>query len=124
MKVLRWWRNACLDWCYNRYEDGKFGNQKYLDDWTTRFEGVHELEHFGGGVAPWNMQQCMFYKKDGMVIVHEKMTGNELPLVFFHFHACKCFKKGILREFFYEWEGVLPKDLYDNVYKPYTREQI
>ena len=124
MKVLEWWRKACLDWCYNRYEDGKFGDQKYLDDWPTRFEGVHELEHLGGGVAPWNMQQYMFYKKDGRVIVHEKITGNELSLVFFHFHACKCFKKGILREFFYEWEGVLPKDLYDNVYKPYTKEQI
>lgn len=124
MHILKWWREACLDWCYNRYEDGKFGDQKYLDDWTERFEGVHELEHIGGGVAPWNMQQYAFYKKDGNVIVHEKKTDNEYPLVFFHFHACKCYKKGLLREFFYEWEGVLPKDLYDNVYKPYTKEQI
>ena len=63
-RALQWWRNACLKWCYNKQEDGKFGDQKYLDDWMTRFEGVHELQHLGGGVAPWNMQQYTFQAID------------------------------------------------------------
>jgi hypothetical protein len=76
MKVLNWWRDACNKWCYARFEDGKFGDQKYLDDWTTRFEGVHELQHLGGGVAPWNIQQ---YDIDNL----------EFELVFYHFHNFK-----------------------------------
>ena len=60
LKVLKWWRDRCLEWCFNRFEDGKFGDQKYLDDWTTRFEGVHVLHHLGGGLAPWNVQQFDF----------------------------------------------------------------
>lgn len=74
MKVLNWWRNACLDWCYARHEDGKFGDQKYLDDWIERFKGiVHVLKNRGGGVAPWNVQQY-------------DLTDKNCKLVFYHFH--------------------------------------
>ncbi len=68
LKVLKWWRDRCLEWCYNRFEDGKFGDQKYLDDWTTRFEEVHVLQHLGGGLAPWNVQQFSFLKQNEAVI--------------------------------------------------------
>lgn len=99
LNILKWWRNACLDWCYGRYEDGKFGDQKYLDDWTTRFSGVHELQNLGGGVAPWNMQQYDFKSKGKNLIGVELDTNKEFPVVFFHFHNLQCYKKGILREF-------------------------
>ena len=99
LKILKWWRNACLEWCYNRCEDGKFGDQKYLDDWTTRFQGVHELQHLGGGVAPWNMQQYEFTRKGKSVFGVESLTGKEFPVVFFHFHSLQCYRKGFLREF-------------------------
>jgi len=76
MNVLNWWRDACNEWCYARFEDGKFGDQKYLDDWTTRFEGIHVLQHLGGGVAPWNIQQY-------------ELTNPAFKLIFYHFHAFK-----------------------------------
>ena len=66
LKVLKWWRNACLNWCYDRREGGKFGDQKYLDDWTKRFEGIHVLKNLGGGVAPWNIQQYRIFKKNNL----------------------------------------------------------
>lgn len=99
LNVLRWWRNACLDWCYNRFEDGKFGDQKYLNDWTMRFKGIHVLQHLGGGVAPWNMQQYTFKREGQQLIGTEIATGKEFPVVFFHFHALNCYKKWIIREF-------------------------
>ena len=99
LKILKWWRNACLEWCYSRFEDGKFGDQKYLDDWTTRFQGVHELRHLGGGVAPWNMQQYKFIRKGQSVFGVESSTKNVFPIVFFHFHSLQCYRKGLLREF-------------------------
>lgn len=85
-KALEWWRERCLEWCYNRIEDGKFGDQKYLDDWTERFEGVHILQHLGGGVAPWNMQQYTFCRKEGGVYGIELCSGRSFDLAFFHFH--------------------------------------
>lgn len=89
MKVLRWWREACIDWCFNRSENGKFGDQKYLDDWTTKFEGVHVLKHLGGGIAPWNLQQFKLISENGVFFVREIKSGLTQPLIFFHFHGLR-----------------------------------
>jgi hypothetical protein len=89
MRALNWWRDRCIEWCYARHEDGKFGDQKYLDDWLTRFEGVHVLQHPAGGVAPWNLQQFRFFEKDNSIFIGEKKSGAIYPLIFFHFHGVK-----------------------------------
>ncbi len=92
MRALNYWRDACITWCYARSEDGKFGDQKYLDDWTTRFEGVHVLKHLGGGVAPWNMQQYQFKARNGKILGTEILSGKQFESVFFHFHGVKIYK--------------------------------
>lgn len=97
MKVLNWWKDRCLEWCYARSEDGKFGDQKYLDDWCERFEGVHELQHIGGGVAPWNVNQYTFSKSEECIMQKELASGNELPLIFYHYHGMELFDKDVVR---------------------------
>jgi len=92
LKALEWWRSACLDWCYARVEDGKFGDQKYLDDWLTRFKGVHVLKHHGGGVAPWNIQQYKVFQKKGIPFI--KKEDEEYPVIFYHFHALTILSSG------------------------------
>ncbi len=94
MKALRWWRDRCLEWCYARYEDGKFGDQLYLDDWTERFEGVHVLQHLGGGLAAWNVQQYEFKVVNDKIYGIEKLSGKEFEVIFYHFHYLKFFKDG------------------------------
>lgn len=118
LKVLNWWRDACLEWCYNRHEDGKFGDQKYLDDWLERFEGVHSLAHLGGGVAPWNVQQYSFAKNKGKIQGTELTTGNQFDLVFYHFHFVRIFTSGRVDLSPYKLE-MAAKRL---VYKPYLAE--
>ena len=61
LEALTWWKDQCIIWCYNRHENGKFGDQMYLDDWTTRFRKVHVMQHLGGGLAGWNISQYDFY---------------------------------------------------------------
>lgn len=89
LEVLKWWRDRCIEWCFGEPENGKFGDQKYLDDWLTRFNCVHELENLGGGVAPWNLQQYDFAADAEKIFGIEKKSGQKFPLIFFHFHGFK-----------------------------------
>ena len=119
LRVLYWWRDACIEWCFNRHEDGRFGDQKYLDDWTTRFTGIHVLENLGGGVAPWNMQKYHFFKEHADIFGYDD-NGQVFKVVFFHFHALLCFKMRIVREF-YAQEYSLSRNTRRLLYKPYVR---
>lgn len=95
MKALTWWRDRCIEWCYDRFEDGKFGDQKYLDDWTDRFKGVHVLQNLGGGLAPWNIQQFDI-ETHPTLHVTEKKTARNFKVIFFHFHAVRFLKDEIV----------------------------
>lgn len=81
IRCLTWWRERCLEWCYYRLEDGKLGDQKYLDDWTVRFPGVHVLQHKGAGVALWNIMRYSVTQRGRKTFI------DDAELVFYHFHA-------------------------------------
>ena len=118
--ALDWWRKACLEWCYRRFEDGKFGDQKYLDDWTTRFESVHVLKHIGGGVAPWNSTQYAFEKRNNHITV--QIGSQEQPIVFFHFHDFRYCDDQAYR--LTDEQYKLNSDAVSLIYKPYIHALV
>ena len=85
-KVLSWWRERCLEWCYRIPSDGKFGEQKYLDGFESVSDRVSVVKHIGANVAPWNMNDLkVWVSHDGKVMIEND------SLIFFHFHALKVF---------------------------------
>lgn len=71
--VRKWWEEKCIEWCHARFEEGKFGDQKYLDYWPERFgDQVHVLNNKGLALAPWNAKRFPY--------------GNG---VFWHFHGLR-----------------------------------
>jgi hypothetical protein len=114
--ALDWWRRACLDWCFSYLDQGRFGDQKYLDDWPTRFSGVHELQHLGGGVAPWNVQQYRFKKEAGEFVGRRRDQSSAWPLIFYHFHSFCLLSP---RRAFFVRGYDLPRDVRRMIYGPY-----
>lgn len=89
LACLSRWREQCLEWCYYRLEDGRMGDQKYLDEWPGRFPHLHILQHVGAGVAPWNYAQYRFGKA-----ARGEITVDGDPLIFYHFHQFQLLDNG------------------------------
>jgi len=100
--VLHWWQDRVIEWCYAREEDGKFGDQKYLDDWPSRFGGaVHVLQEPWLTQAPWN----------ALRFAAERAA-------MFHFHRLRIAGPTTATVGLYE----LPKEHQKLLYRPYLQD--
>jgi len=118
LEAAHWWRSKCLEWCYDRRENGKFGDQAYLEDWTTRFKGVHVLENQGGGLAPWNISKYQIRISDEKWWVEWGLR--QWDPVFFHFHGVRFFEGKVLGLDNYRLGPVV----LEKIYRPYLKRLI
>lgn len=110
---LRWWREQCVAWCYDRVEDGKFADQKYLDEWPTRFNNIVVLQHKGANVAPWNLMKYTFR------FLGDEVTVDGQPLIFFHFHALRQVTKWLYNPGISNYQAHPARNFFKNIYEPY-----
>ena len=102
--VRLWWAERCLEWCYARVENGKFGDQKYLDEWPTRFPGeVHVLRDKSLCQAPWNVT---------------RFPPSEA--VFFHFHSLRLLRNQRVQIVDSGYE--IPRSTIQSIYQPYLKD--
>lgn len=110
MACLSRWRTQCIEWCYYRLEDGKMGDQKYLDEWPSRYSCCHVIMHPGAGIAPWNYAQYRFGRNEG-----GQITVEGSPLIFYHFHQFQLLENGAFDRLstFYTSECAEPVAVYE-----------
>jgi hypothetical protein len=118
--VLNRWKQQCIDWCYARYEDGKFGDQKYLEEWPSRYSNIHILQHPGGGLAPWNITKYRFIRSGNRLNGDERKGGTTFLPVFYHFQYVKQIESRVFDTGWY----LLPTVIKKIFYKPYLDEII
>jgi len=114
LKCLRWWRERCLEWCFAYYEDGKLGDQMYLDDWPERFSGIHVVKNKGVNLAPWNFNKYLISKKGDKIFIDEDQ------LVYCHFHSFKMYGDNDFQ--FYYSSYLISKHDRNIIYPPYVVE--
>jgi hypothetical protein len=98
-RIATWWQDRCVEWCFARFEDGKFGDQKYLDWWPELFgDSVHVSSLTTRTVAPWNV----------------RYLASSAPLrpVFFHFHGLRRFGANHIRLYWGYRVGRAAKSIY------------
>lgn len=88
-RVLTWWKEKCMEWCFDIPEPDRMGDQKYLNGWPEKFPGVWELQHLGGGVAPWNLEQYRFCgAENGKLMMEDGSRERNSPWSFIISRTC------------------------------------
>jgi hypothetical protein len=101
-RVRKWWEERCIEWCFARFEGGKFGDQRYLDNWPDCFgDIVHVLRDQELALGPWNASRFPY--------------GGA---VFYHFHGLRLLTEEKVEIGNY----ALPSVLRCNIYQPYFRD--
>ena len=117
MACLEDWSDRCLEWCYDRLEDGKYGDQKYLADWPKRFGGVVVLRNKGANLAPWNVENYHIAVRGGQVMADDD------PVVFYHFSGLRQVTQWPYRSGLYQSGLMRPAGgaVRRRIYGPYLR---
>ena len=110
---LHWWRERCIEWCYDRLENGRFADQKYLDQWPYRFESVTVLQNKGVNLAPWNIENYSVSDDRNGVLVDGE------PLIFFHFHGFRQMNQWMYDTNLTEYKVKLSEVMKQSIYGPY-----
>jgi hypothetical protein len=99
INIRKWWQKKCIEWCYARVENGKFGDQKYLEELPRLFgDQVHILKNKELILGPWN--------------VFRFPHGN---LIAYHFHGLRLIDGSKVRI----GEYPIPVNVIENIYYPY-----
>lgn len=120
--TLSWWADRCLEWCfYSRPGTTEwYGDQKYLNVFPEKFEGVMICGHCGVGMAPWNLKLFDYAgEKNGIPHAKEIKTGEDFPVVLYHFESVKFLTKHILHAPSCLHSGTISKKLQKSIYDPY-----
>ena len=81
LACLERWARQTLEWCHNRIEAGRLGDQKYLDDWPQRFSGVVISQNHGIGAGGWNIVNYQISQRDGQIY----LDGDRLVMLHLNF---------------------------------------
>ena len=113
LDALTWWRDSCIDWCFQIMEPTRYADQKYLDEFPKRWKSVYVLKNLGAGIAPWNMLKY-HYTNNSLI-----NKDDEWPLVFFHMHGVIVYVKDkVLVAHSHHYE--LNRDVTNLFFKPYA----
>lgn len=113
LRLIKNYRDSCIDWCYDKLEDERYGDQKYLDQWPKNYPNCVVSAHRGANVATWNITgRALSVRSDDFYI-------DEDPLIFYHFQGVARMKSG---NYVVKGDPLNFGNYFDLLYAPYLKE--
>lgn len=97
-EIAKWWQNRLHYKCYSQSSEGLFVDQKWMDYIPAFFpQATCVSSHHGMNVAIWNLHERELFIDDRQgYMIRRKNTGDEFPLLFFHFSGFDPFETTVI----------------------------
>ncbi|MEZ2715970.1 cell envelope integrity protein TolA [Niallia circulans] len=115
LSAVQWWKERCIEWCGVVESNGRFGDQKYLDQLPIMYDNVRISSNLGVNAAPWNI----IYNNDFDVYLQgDKVFINNDPLVAYHF-SCITIYDSDKYDLWSMHQLNIQKEIMNYIYVPY-----
>ncbi|MGG3098062.1 hypothetical protein ABEO88_06625, partial [Niallia circulans] len=115
LSAVQWWKDRCIEWCGVVESNGRFGDQKYLDQLPKMYDNVRISSNLGVNAAPWNI----IYNNDFNVSLQgDKVFINNDPLVAYHF-SCITIYDSDKYDLWSMHQINIQKEIMNYIYVPY-----
>ena len=113
LDLIEDYRKLCIDWCYDKVEDDRYGDQKYLDQWPLKYPSCVISKQAGANVAQWNIPGRPLSINNGAFYI------NKDPLIFYHFHGVARMRSG---NYVIKGDPLIVGNYFNLLYEPYFKE--
>jgi len=113
LRLIDDYRSSCIDWCYDKLEEDRYGDQKYLDKWPEKFPNCVISQQRGANVATWNISGRT------LSVQNNSFHIDQDPLIFYHFQGVARMKSG---NYVVKGDPLNLGNYFDLLYVPYLKE--
>lgn len=116
LECLGEWADDCIAWCYDRLEDGKFAEQKYLDAWPAKYGEHLAIAPKGLDLGPWGIGRNELTVQNGKVMIEGE------PLILYHYQGLRLFSERHYYLGYYYHHPI--SQILQLLYEPYIKELV
>jgi len=87
LESLRWWQERCMEWCSDKADNGRWADQKYLDEFPQKFKDVGVVNNSGINLTPFTIYRLnteqgkvVMKKPDGLYI-------DDVQIILYHYYG-------------------------------------
>lgn len=116
-RAVNLWSDLCNDWCFAYKSDGKFADQKYLDQISSNFINSVAETSFGINLGLWSFSQDTRVRTE-----KSEFQVGENKLISFHFHSIRFSRNFIFMDLHRYQRLAFSGEIREKIYAPYVDE--
>lgn len=87
IECLRWWQERCMEWCSDKADNGRWADQKYLDEFPQKFKGVGVINNIGINLTPFILYRVNTEQGKVVVKKNDGLYIDGMRIILYHYYG-------------------------------------